>query len=126
MKNKILNRKVIWQVVTQGGQLLNTNQIIVSNPSLVQQLASGKATLATIQGQQVLIRAAPQLVKSQAASPATPVKVNRVVGSQQTTTPATPAATPVAAPATPAPAPAQSPQVTDFKSFDSHKVFFTI
>lgn len=95
-------------MVTQGGQLLNTNQIIVSNPSLVQQLASGKATLATIQGQQVLIRAAPQLVKSQAASPATPVKVNRV----QTTTPATPAAAPIIAPATPAPAPAQSPQVT--------------
>lgn len=95
-------------MVTQGGQLLNTNQIIVSNPSLVQQLASGKATLATIQGQQVLIRAAPQLVKSQTASPATPVKVNRV----QTTTPATPAAAPVIAPATPAPAPAQSPQVT--------------
>lgn len=99
-------------MVTQGGQLLNTNQIIVSNPSLVQQLASGKATLATIQGQQVLIRAAPQLVKSQAGSPATPVKVNRVVGSQQTTTPATPAAAPVTAPVTPAPAPAQSPQVT--------------
>lgn len=45
-------------MVTQGGQLLNTNQIVVSNQNLAQQLASGKATLATIQGQQVLIRAA--------------------------------------------------------------------
>jgi nucleosome-remodeling factor subunit BPTF len=38
--------------------LLNANQIVVNNPTLAQQLASGKATLATLNGQQVLIRAA--------------------------------------------------------------------
>ena len=38
--------------------MLNANQIVVNNPTLAQQLASGKATLATLNGQQVLIRAA--------------------------------------------------------------------
>lgn len=43
------------QIVIQnaaGGQ----QQLIVSNPGLAQQLASGKFTLATVNGQQVLIR----------------------------------------------------------------------
>ncbi|KAK7791905.1 hypothetical protein R5R35_005426 [Gryllus longicercus] len=47
------------QVMTASGQLLSAGQIVVSNPQLAQQLASGKAQLATIGGQQVLIRAAP-------------------------------------------------------------------
>lgn len=36
--------------------MVNSNQIVVNNSSLAQQLASGKATFATINGQQVLIR----------------------------------------------------------------------
>ncbi|XP_063224982.1 nucleosome-remodeling factor subunit NURF301 isoform X2 [Bacillus rossius redtenbacheri] len=43
------------QVMTAGG-LLNAGQLVVSSGSLAAQLASGKAQLATIGGQQVLIR----------------------------------------------------------------------
>ncbi|XP_039292245.1 nucleosome-remodeling factor subunit NURF301 isoform X2 [Nilaparvata lugens] len=58
-------------VVVSGGQIIpggqivvsgnspQVNQLVVNNPSLAQQLASGKATIATINGQQVLIRTAP-------------------------------------------------------------------
>lgn len=59
--------------MTQGGQLLNANQLVVSNPNLVQQLASGKATLTTINGQQVLIRTAT--APNSTLAPATPVQV---------------------------------------------------
>lgn len=59
-------------MVTQGGQLLSANQLVVSNPNLVQQLASGKATLTTINGQQVLIRTA---TANSTLAPATPVHV---------------------------------------------------
>lgn len=44
------------QVMTTGGQLLSTGQLVVSGSNLAAQLASGKAQLATIGGQQVLIR----------------------------------------------------------------------
>ncbi|XP_057659195.1 nucleosome-remodeling factor subunit NURF301 isoform X2 [Diorhabda carinulata] len=46
------------QVITsnQNGQQVITNQIVVNNQSLAQQLASGKVQVATINGQQVLIR----------------------------------------------------------------------
>ncbi|PSN39772.1 hypothetical protein C0J52_15320, partial [Blattella germanica] len=44
------------QVMTAGGQLLSTGQLVVSGSNLAAQLASGKAQLATIGGQQVLIR----------------------------------------------------------------------
>ncbi|XP_049831961.1 nucleosome-remodeling factor subunit NURF301 isoform X2 [Schistocerca gregaria] len=47
------------QVMTAGGQLLSTGQFVVAGSNLAQQLASGKAQLATINGQQVLIRTAP-------------------------------------------------------------------
>ncbi|KAJ9577901.1 hypothetical protein L9F63_025239, partial [Diploptera punctata] len=43
-------------VMTAGGQLLSTGQLVVSGSNLAAQLASGKAQLATIGGQQVLIR----------------------------------------------------------------------
>ncbi|KAF7271636.1 hypothetical protein GWI33_015487 [Rhynchophorus ferrugineus] len=43
-------------ISTQGGQQVITNQIVVNNPNLAQQLASGKVQVATINGQQVLIR----------------------------------------------------------------------
>lgn len=59
--------------MTQGGQLLNANQLVVSNPNLVQQLASGKATLTTINGQQVLIRTAA--APNSTLAPATPVQI---------------------------------------------------
>jgi hypothetical protein len=42
--------------MTTGGQLLSTGQLVVSGSNLAAQLASGKAQLATIGGQQVLIR----------------------------------------------------------------------
>ncbi|XP_071445006.1 nucleosome-remodeling factor subunit NURF301 isoform X3 [Hetaerina americana] len=56
------------QVVLSGGQVLSAptqllqtagGQIVVSSAALAQQLASGKAQLATIGGQQVIIRSAP-------------------------------------------------------------------
>lgn len=42
-----------------GSQVINTGQIVVNNPALAQQLASGKAQLATIGGHQVIIRSTP-------------------------------------------------------------------
>jgi hypothetical protein len=44
------------QVMTTTGQLLSTGQLVVSGSNLAAQLASGKAQLATIGGQQVFIR----------------------------------------------------------------------
>ena len=41
-------------MLQSGGQ-----QIVVNNPALAQQLASGKAQLATIGGHQVIIRSTP-------------------------------------------------------------------
>ncbi|XP_063923379.1 nucleosome-remodeling factor subunit NURF301 isoform X3 [Zophobas morio] len=41
---------------TPTGQQVITNQIVVNNQSLAQQIASGKVQMATINGQQVLIR----------------------------------------------------------------------
>lgn len=43
-------------MVTATGQILNTSQIVVSNPNLAQQIVQGKVQVATIGGQQVLIR----------------------------------------------------------------------
>ncbi|XP_033215194.1 nucleosome-remodeling factor subunit NURF301 isoform X2 [Belonocnema kinseyi] len=47
------------QVMPTGNQVINTGQIVVNNPALAQQLASGKAQLATIGGHQVIIRSTP-------------------------------------------------------------------
>ncbi|XP_044734089.1 nucleosome-remodeling factor subunit NURF301, partial [Chrysoperla carnea] len=44
------------QMVTSTGPAGNVSQIVVSNPELAQQIASGKVQVATINGQQVLIR----------------------------------------------------------------------
>lgn len=44
------------QVMTTAGQLLSAGQLVVSGSNLAAQLASGKAQLATIGGQQVFIR----------------------------------------------------------------------
>ncbi|XP_018571402.1 nucleosome-remodeling factor subunit NURF301 isoform X2 [Anoplophora glabripennis] len=43
-------------IASQGGQQIITNQIVVNNQNLAQQLATGKVQVATINGQQVLIR----------------------------------------------------------------------
>lgn len=43
-------------MVTSTGPAGNVSQIVVSNPELAQQIASGKVQVATINGQQVLIR----------------------------------------------------------------------
>ena len=47
---------LLLKVITTGGQVITANQIVVNNPALAQQLASGKAQLATINGQQVILR----------------------------------------------------------------------
>lgn len=44
------------QILQSGAQVVGGNQIVVNNPTLAQQLASGKAQLATIGGHQVIIR----------------------------------------------------------------------
>ncbi|XP_026828403.1 nucleosome-remodeling factor subunit NURF301 isoform X1 [Ooceraea biroi] len=44
------------QVISSGAQVISGNQIVVTNANLAQQLASGKAQLATIGGHQVVIR----------------------------------------------------------------------
>lgn len=46
----------LFQVMTAGGQLLSTGPLVMSGSNLAAQLASGKAQLTTIGGQQVLIR----------------------------------------------------------------------
>lgn len=46
-----------FQVLSTSGQVI-ANQIVVNNAALAQQLATGKAQLATIGGQQVLLRSA--------------------------------------------------------------------
>lgn len=80
---------------TTSGQLISRGagqQLVMSNPSLVQQLASGKATLATLNGQQVLIRTAVQQnvtsVKTPVIKPAppSPSKQPPLVASQQSGT----------------------------------------
>jgi len=43
-------------MISPGAQVISGNQIVVTNPNLAQQLASGKAQLATIGGHQVVIR----------------------------------------------------------------------
>ncbi|XP_075219983.1 nucleosome-remodeling factor subunit NURF301 E(bx) isoform X3 [Lycorma delicatula] len=46
------------QIVVSGNTATQVGQLVVSNANLAQQLATGKAQLATINGQQVLIRTA--------------------------------------------------------------------
>jgi nucleosome-remodeling factor subunit BPTF len=46
----------LFQVMTAGGQLLSTGSLVVGGSNFAAQLASGKAQLTTIGGQQVLIR----------------------------------------------------------------------
>lgn len=59
IRQQLAGTPVVQKVMTASGQLLSTGQIVVSNAQLAQQLASGKAQIATIGGQQVLIRTAP-------------------------------------------------------------------
>ncbi|CAD6241102.1 GSCOCG00009137001-RA-CDS [Cotesia congregata] len=94
------------QVITTSGQV---NQIVVNNATLAQQLASGKAQLATVGGHQVIIRSAPtggnQIVIPNSASPGIIVKTNAIqktpIAAQTITstvasqTPAAPTGTPV-------------------------------
>lgn len=47
------------QVISSGGQVISGNQIVVTNASLAQQLATGKAQLTTVGGHQVVIRSTP-------------------------------------------------------------------
>ncbi|XP_046429162.1 nucleosome-remodeling factor subunit NURF301 isoform X3 [Neodiprion fabricii] len=86
------------QVLTPGGQVINTNQIVVNNAALAQQLASGKAQLATIGGHQVVIRSTPtgnQIVHLNSTSSAvvknavSPTKPQQAAAAQQNQ-PATP------------------------------------
>ncbi|KAJ8968859.1 hypothetical protein NQ317_016782 [Molorchus minor] len=84
---QILQQQVVLggnQVITtQGGQQIITNQIVVNNQNLAQQLASGKVQVATINGQQVLIRPtgnnqAQVVAATSAVAPTTPVKLQQV------------------------------------------------
>lgn len=43
-------------MISPAGQVISGNQIVVTNANLAQQLATGKAQLATIGGHQVVIR----------------------------------------------------------------------
>ncbi|XP_074105928.1 nucleosome-remodeling factor subunit NURF301 E(bx) isoform X2 [Cotesia typhae] len=102
------------QVITTSGQVLNANQIVVNNANLAQQLASGKAQLATVGGHQVIIRSAPtgnQIVIPNSASPGIIMKTNAIqktpiaaqtvtlsVASQTPAAPTTPVTTRVQAP----------------------------
>ena len=70
--------------MTAGGQLLSTSQLVVSSTNFAAQLASGKAQLATIGGQQVLIRTvtpgANAVVVSGSASVPALTSTNAVAG----------------------------------------------
>ncbi|XP_014211852.1 nucleosome-remodeling factor subunit NURF301 isoform X2 [Copidosoma floridanum] len=88
--------------ILSPGQMIATNQIVVNNPALAQQLASGKAQLATINGQQVLLRnaTAANLVQINPSNTGilvknaiTPVKTQTVTTVQHQT-PATPPSMP--------------------------------
>lgn len=88
-----------------------TQQIVVNNPALVQQIAAGKIQLATVNGQQVLIRPTgnnqAQIVAHIGQSPAA---VSNVPVSSASVGPVTVAPAPRPAPVlAPAPAPSPSP-----------------
>ncbi|XP_008553074.1 nucleosome-remodeling factor subunit NURF301 isoform X1 [Microplitis demolitor] len=95
------------QVITTGGQVINANQIVVNNANLAQQLASGKAQIATVGGHQVIIRSTAtgnQIVHLNQASPGIIVKTNTPktpIAAVQTTTSTAASQTPVT-PTTPA------------------------
>ncbi|XP_031787989.1 nucleosome-remodeling factor subunit NURF301 isoform X3 [Nasonia vitripennis] len=89
------------QVISTSGQVVTANQIIVNNPALAQQLASGKAQLATIGGQQVLLRNTTGnlvqlnsgnagIIVRNAVTPAKTQTVSAVAPVQQAVLPATP------------------------------------
>ncbi|XP_030753207.1 nucleosome-remodeling factor subunit NURF301 isoform X3 [Sitophilus oryzae] len=80
-------------ISTQGGQQVITNQIVVNNPNLAQQLATGKVQVATINGQQVLIRPTGNN-QAQVVAQLTPGNITQaiqqatpIVQAQQQTTP---------------------------------------
>ncbi|XP_017781455.1 PREDICTED: nucleosome-remodeling factor subunit NURF301 isoform X2 [Nicrophorus vespilloides] len=106
------------QVVVSGGQQIVTNQIVVNNQNLAQQIASGKVQVATINGQQVLIRptgnnqaqivaqltpstalATSQSSTTTTSTTTTPVKQEAVVQQKQVVTATTTTATPTTTPA---------------------------
>lgn len=96
-----------------------SQQIVVNNPVLAQQIAAGKIQLATVNGQQVLIRPTgnnqAQIVAHIGASPATstPAPTPRAVPSVASPAPApSPASAPAPATAL-APAPASTPALTE-------------
>ncbi|XP_063972664.1 nucleosome-remodeling factor subunit NURF301 isoform X2 [Diachasmimorpha longicaudata] len=113
-----------------SGQVINTNQIIVNNTNLAQQLASGKAQLVSHNGQQLVIRTATtgqQLVQMLSSNSGiiqvkntTPKVVTAVTNVNTPVTPSTPvpASTPVpvstpAAVASVATAAVATPSVTE-------------
>uniref|UniRef100_A0AAR5PPQ8 Nucleosome-remodeling factor subunit NURF301 n=1 Tax=Dendroctonus ponderosae TaxID=77166 RepID=A0AAR5PPQ8_DENPD len=107
-------------ISTQGGQQVITNQIVVNNPNLAQQLASGKVQVATVNGQQVLIRPTGNN-QAQVIAQLTPGSITQTVPGSQTNQTATPTRTVVATPVkqsaavpvastSPTPQPAQAAQ----------------
>lgn len=94
------------QMITSAAQMINTNQIVVNNANLAQQLASGKATLATVGGHQVIIRSTPcgnQIVHLNSSTPGIIVKSAATPKNPVTTQSTAPSpVTPTPAPAVPA------------------------
>ncbi|RZC39906.1 nucleosome-remodeling factor subunit NURF301, partial [Asbolus verrucosus] len=98
---------------TPTGQQVITNQIVVNNQSLAQQIASGKVQMATINGQQVLIRPTGNN-QAQVVAQLTPGNLTQIsAGQTAVTTPVKQAITqpqPVET-AKVAPTPPQTPQI---------------
>lgn len=66
-------------MVAAGGQVIGTSQIVVSNPNLAHQIVHGKVQVATIGGQQVLIRPTGNN-QAQVVAQLTPSTLTQAVG----------------------------------------------
>ncbi|KAJ8687395.1 hypothetical protein QAD02_023189 [Eretmocerus hayati] len=87
------------QVLNSSGQVITANQIVISNSALAQQLASGKAQLATIGGQHVLLQKTTAGNALQLnASPALNVKNIASTAKIQTAVTSTPASATIQSP----------------------------
>lgn len=81
-------------MVAPGGQVIGTSQIVVSNPALAQQIVQGKVQVATIGGQQVLIRPTGNN-QAQVVAQLTPSTLTQAVGGVPTLQATSPVLSPV-------------------------------
>lgn len=70
-------------MVAPSGQVIGSSQIVVSNPNLAQQIVQGKVQVATIAGQQVLIRPTGNN-QAQVVAQLTPSTLTQAVGGVHT------------------------------------------